>query len=123
MLSLPPKPNFSSAGCDCAQCCPSQVLAEIKARADEMQTVVDADMIGQLLTEWATSMWGANPRDWTHEEIEKIWQLAEQRCALFGVSAISAFERFTLDRAAVHGIQAETLPGVWRQLFQIDAGR
>jgi hypothetical protein len=117
MLSLP-QFNFSEAGCVCDSC----TTAETKKKADAL-AAEHAQLLGELFTEWAYSEWGPNARGWTREEIEKIWQLAENRCKTFGVPAINVFERFTLDRGAVHGIQAHSLPGVWRELFQIDGAQ
>jgi hypothetical protein len=114
MLSLPL--NFTDAGCVCESC----ATAEAKKKNDAL-AAEHAQLLGELFTEWCVSQWNGNPRGWADDEIEKIWQLAEERCKIFGVPAIAAFERFTLDRGAVHGIKAETLPGVWRELFLIDA--
>jgi hypothetical protein len=108
--------NFSSAGCVCESC----ATAEAKKNADAL-AAEHAQLLGELFTEWCVSMWNGNPRGWNEEETEKIWQLAEDRCKTLGLSAMEAFERFTLDAGKANNVSAETLPGVWRELFQLQS--
>lgn len=114
MLSLPL--NFADAGCVCESC----ATAEAKKKNDAL-AAEHAQLLGELFTEWCVSQWNGNPRGWTHEEIEKIWDLAEDRCKPFGLSALEVFEKFTRDAGKANNVCAETLPGVWRELFQLQA--